>query len=66
MSQFITQMGDDLAGVDITKLTDADRQFLFEALADFFTKNADPFGKMTGEQHGTKVQITVNIQANPG
>ncbi len=65
MSQFITQIGDDLATTDISKLTNEDRQYLFEALADFFTKNAETFNP-GDKTDGQKVQITVNIQVNPG
>lgn len=65
MSQFITQIGDDLATTDLSKLTDEDRQYLFESLADFFTKNAKAFNP--GEQvDGEKIQIIVNIQVNSG
>ena len=65
MSQWVTQMGDDLATMDVSKLTSEDRQYIFESLADFFTKNAKAFNP--GEQvNGEKIQITVNIQVNPG
>lgn len=64
MSQFVEQLGNDLATLDLKKLPAEEVQFIFEALADFFTKNAKTFN--AGEEDGQKVQITVNININPG
>lgn len=64
MSQFITQMGDDLATTDVSKLTSEDRQYIFESLADFFRKNAKAFNPEE-QVDGEKIQIIVNIQVNP-
>ncbi len=61
MSQFITQMGDDLACVNVKKLAPEDREYLFIALADFFKKNVKHF---MGEDSGEKVHIEVNIHTH--
>lgn len=63
MNQFVEQVGNDLAGLELQKMPANEVQFIFEALADFFTKNAK---LLQGDHDDQKVQITVNIQVNPG
>ena len=40
MSQFIEQLSNDLADLKLKDIDRDEQQFLFEAFADFFTKNA--------------------------
>ncbi len=66
MSQYVEQLGNDLATLDLSKLPGDEVQFIFEALADFFTKNASVLNANQGDNDGSKIQIVVNIQTNSG
>ncbi len=65
MTQFIEEVAEGISALGLETMSDDDRQYIFEALADFFMRNAK-FLNPGEQEDGQKVQITVNIQVNPG